>query len=195
MTKNLKKGNLKKQSHRALFCYLLDVQKSYLDMPASEAEVKDFERIIDNTDIEIDRKMEERTTFVETDTSSTESHETMPLMPFIHSENDLLQNQTENSHKRNSKGFESSCNHNNDEEYAMTKIMDALEHLNTNPRSRITFIDFAGQSIYYAFHQIYLSPKTCYILVVDMTKGLDEKVNSDETVGSRFDSWTYKGNI
>lgn len=84
--------------------------------------------------------------------------------------------------------------HNGNEKYAMAKIMDALEQIDKNPGPRITFIDFAGQSQYYAFHQIYLSPKTVYILIVDMTKSLDEKVtDTDEKFGSRFESWTYKG--
>lgn len=70
---------------------------------------------------------------------------------------------------------------------------------------RVTFLDFAGQRMYYAFHQIYLSPKTFYILVVDMTKQFDDKVDEliskefrlhgkDESGCSRFESWTYKGN-
>lgn len=70
---------------------------------------------------------------------------------------------------------------------------------------RVTFLDFAGQRMYYAFHQIYLSPRTFYILVVDMTKNLDDKVEeqmhkefrspgTDENGCSRFESWTYKGN-
>lgn len=139
--------------------------------------------------------MEDLSTIVEIDTSSTNSPETTPLMPLMNGESDSLQNRTEKSDIRNNKDFESNNGHNNNEEYAMFKIMDALEQLTTNPRPRITFIDFAGQSIYYAFHQIYLSPKTCYILVVDMTKGYDEKADSDETVSSRFVSWTYKGNI
>lgn len=70
---------------------------------------------------------------------------------------------------------------------------------------RITFLDFAGQRMYYAFHQIYLSPKTLYILVVDMTKKFDGKVDElirkefrlhgkDKHGCTRFESWTYKGN-
>lgn len=68
---------------------------------------------------------------------------------------------------------------------------------------RVTFLDFAGQRMYYAFHQIYLSPKTFYILVVDMTKKLDGNVDEvisnefrshekDENGCSRFESWKYK---
>lgn len=65
-------------------------------------------------------------------------------------------------------------------------------------RPQITFLDFAGQKTYYAFHQIYLSPKTFYILVVDMTKNFDEIVHEpgDEEIQencSRFESWKYKG--
>lgn len=85
-----------------------------------------------------------------------------------------------------------------DEKYALLKIMDAVKHLSSKSdlRPRITFLDFAGQSVYYAFHQIYLSPKTCYILVVDMSKRFDEqvhKLDSNEKGCSRFESWTYQG--
>lgn len=65
-------------------------------------------------------------------------------------------------------------------------------------RPQITFLDFAGQKTYYAFNQIYLSPKSSYILVVDMTKNFDEIVHEpgDEEIQencSRFESWKYKG--
>lgn len=70
---------------------------------------------------------------------------------------------------------------------------------------RVTFLDFAGQRIYYAFHHIYLTPKTFYILVVDMTKKLDGEVDEliykefrspgkNHNGCSRFESWKYKGN-
>lgn len=89
---------------------------------------------------------------------------------------------------------ETNHSHNWNEKDAMAKIMDAIEQIDKNPGPRITFIDFAGQSQYYAFHQIYLSPKAVYILIVDMTKSLDEKVtDTDGKFGSRFESWTYKG--
>lgn len=85
-----------------------------------------------------------------------------------------------------------------DECYAILKIMDNIKNQSNEKlmRPRITFLDFAGQSLYYAFHQIYLSPKTCYILVVDMTKSPDEQVSEpdvDEIDCSRFKSWKYKG--
>lgn len=89
---------------------------------------------------------------------------------------------------------ETNQDHTGNEKYARAKIMDALEQIDKKPRPRITFIDFAGQSQYYAFLQIYLSPKTCYILVVDMTKSPDANVpDPDVEAGSRFVSWTYRG--
>ena len=83
----------------------------------------------------------------------------------------------------------------------MTDIMNAVKKLSreSNERKSITFLDFAGQSIYYAFHQIYLSPETFSILVVDMEKNpkkiCEPNKNSDyEICCSRFKSWTYEGN-
>lgn len=80
--------------------------------------------------------------------------------------------------------------------YAFSKIMDAVKELSSDNHMcpRITFLDFAGQSMYYAFQQIYFSPKTCYILVVDMTKKPNEQVHeTNEKCCSLFESWTYKG--
>lgn len=80
-------------------------------------------------------------------------------------------------------------------EITFSELMDACKDVSTeNPlRPRITFLDFAGQSMYYAFQQIYFSPKTCYILVVDMTKKPGGVVESDVKCCSLFESWTYKG--
>lgn len=67
----------------------------------------------------------------------------------------------------------------------------------TDLRPRITFLDFAGQSMYYAFLQIFLRPKSCSILVVDMTKSLNDKVgdqDDNEQECSQFSSWRYIGN-
>lgn len=97
------------------------------------------------------------------------------------------------------KAVDNEMNHdqNIDEKYAISKIVDAIKELSTEQRllPRITFLDFAGQSLYYAFHQIYLSPKTLYILVVDMTKRpCDTVPETEEECGSQFESWTYEGN-
>lgn len=83
----------------------------------------------------------------------------------------------------------------------MASIMHAVQKLSTESyeRKTITFLDFAGQSIYYAFHQIYLSRATFSILVVDMRKKPEDQceamhVSDDDFCCSRFESWTYKGN-
>lgn len=88
-----------------------------------------------------------------------------------------------------------------DSNIAVHDIMNAVKKLSneTQMRPQITFIDFAGQKMYYAFHQIYLSPRTFCILVVDMTKDFDDiveepKINEMIEKGcSRFESWTYRG--
>lgn len=83
-----------------------------------------------------------------------------------------------------------------DEYDKMPEIMNVVKNISKENRKhpRITFVDFGGQSVYYAFHQIFLSPKTFYILVVDMTKSPDENVHeTEDKCGSRFSTWTYKG--
>lgn len=77
-----------------------------------------------------------------------------------------------------------------------SNMIDAVKELSCDDYlcPRITFLDFAGQSMYYAFQQIYFSAKTCYILVVDMTKKPNEQVHeTDDRCCSLFESWTYKG--
>ena len=83
----------------------------------------------------------------------------------------------------------------------MASITDVVQKLSRegDERKTITFLDFAGQSIYYAFHQIYLSGATFSILVVDMSKEFEDpckptNVSDDDFCCSRFESWTYKGN-
>ena len=75
---------------------------------------------------------------------------------------------------------------------AMYTILETIYQRSKHPRNnRISFFDFAGESIYYVSHQIYLSPMTVYILVVDMSKEPDEKTPENKL--TRFGSWTYKG--
>ena len=83
----------------------------------------------------------------------------------------------------------------NIENYAMSSIMEAVNELSreNTRRKTITFLDFAGQSIYYAFHQIYHSPETFSILVVDMGKNPKVQCETDGKCCSRFQSWTYEG--
>jgi GTPase SAR1 family protein len=56
-------------------------------------------------------------------------------------------------------------------------------HESNNKDERLGFIsmwDFAGQYIFYATHQVFLSPRAVYILVLDLSKGLDHFVQDEE---------------
>ncbi|XP_061193258.1 uncharacterized protein LOC133201472 [Saccostrea echinata] len=64
----------------------------------------------------------------------------------------------------------------------------------TNVESKtLTFFDFGGQSAYYACHQIYLTRRAFYVVVVDASKRLDQKVDKSvcDQDGSVFSEWTY----
>ncbi|XP_062580310.1 probable serine/threonine-protein kinase roco6 [Saccostrea cucullata] len=54
-------------------------------------------------------------------------------------------------------------------------------------------MDFGGQCAYYACHQVYLSRRAFYLLVIDMSKSFDEKVDPAlcEQQGTMFADWTY----
>ncbi|XP_062568103.1 cyclic GMP-binding protein C-like isoform X1 [Saccostrea cucullata] len=58
----------------------------------------------------------------------------------------------------------------------------------------ISVTDFGGQCSYYACHQVYLTRRAFYILVIDMSKSLEEKVDSTrlDANGSIYEDWTYK---
>ncbi|XP_062585036.1 probable serine/threonine-protein kinase roco4, partial [Saccostrea cucullata] len=57
----------------------------------------------------------------------------------------------------------------------------------------LSVVDFGGQSAYYACHQVYLSKRAFYLLVIDMSKPFTEKVdeNKCEQRGTMFADWTY----
>ncbi|XP_062620932.1 uncharacterized protein LOC134282544 [Saccostrea cucullata] len=66
----------------------------------------------------------------------------------------------------------------------------------TDGRQLISMTDFAGQVAYYACHQIYLSRRAFYLVVVDMSKELEEKAISYDSdrhnpIGSLFHDWTF----
>lgn len=95
----------------------------------------------------------------------------------------------------------------------MSKIMDAVNHVSekSHRRSKITFFDFAGQTMYYAFHQVYLCPKHSVFWSLICQKVLminpcdcfekteqmktDEETETAEKGVTRFDSWTLKGKL
>lgn len=58
----------------------------------------------------------------------------------------------------------------------------------------LSLLDFAGQSAYYACHNIFFSPRVFFILVVDMSKDLDktpaQACNEPDLI---YSSWTYAG--
>ncbi|XP_061194745.1 leucine-rich repeat serine/threonine-protein kinase 2-like [Saccostrea echinata] len=57
----------------------------------------------------------------------------------------------------------------------------------------ITLMDFAGQSAYYACHQVFLTKRAIYVLVSDMSKCMDDKVSQLEcdTKGTVFADWKH----
>ncbi|XP_062603113.1 uncharacterized protein LOC134264868 [Saccostrea cucullata] len=58
----------------------------------------------------------------------------------------------------------------------------------------LTFFDFAGQCAYYACHQIYLTRRAFYVVVVDASKRLDQKVDKEvcDQEDTVFANWEYK---
>ncbi|XP_061177437.1 probable serine/threonine-protein kinase roco4 [Saccostrea echinata] len=70
----------------------------------------------------------------------------------------------------------------------------ALSDDSTNDEKQIlSVMDFGGQCAYYACHQIYLSRRAFYLLVIDMSKSFKEKVDESlcEQRGTMFADWTY----
>ncbi|XP_062586675.1 uncharacterized protein LOC134248280 [Saccostrea cucullata] len=64
----------------------------------------------------------------------------------------------------------------------------------SDPDKRITMTDFAGQCAYYASHQIFLSPRAFFILVLNMEKKFDDKVGEEVCCqeGSVYGGWTHR---
>lgn len=69
-----------------------------------------------------------------------------------------------------------------------------LATVNEDSLKMISLLDFAGQSAYYACHHIFFSPRAFYILVVDMSKDLDDLAtqacNDKDLI---YSNWTYAG--
>ncbi|XP_061193255.1 uncharacterized protein LOC133201468 [Saccostrea echinata] len=59
----------------------------------------------------------------------------------------------------------------------------------------LTFFDFGGQCAYYACHQIYLTRRAFYIVVLDASKPFDQVVEKEvcDQADSVFADWTYIG--
>ncbi|XP_062575901.1 probable serine/threonine-protein kinase pats1, partial [Saccostrea cucullata] len=77
------------------------------------------------------------------------------------------------------------------------KVIQGIHLHSSRGTKLISMTDFAGQVAYYACHQVYLSRRAFYIVVIDMSKGLDEEVRIYHTdrhnpEGSLFHTWKYK---
>jgi hypothetical protein len=57
--------------------------------------------------------------------------------------------------------------------------------------------DFGGQWAYYACHQIYLTRRAFYMVVVDASKYLEQVVDKEvcDQAGTVFSRWTYGGDL
>ncbi|XP_062569979.1 uncharacterized protein LOC134232014 isoform X2 [Saccostrea cucullata] len=74
------------------------------------------------------------------------------------------------------------------------KCLKGLEEdVDTENKCLLSVVDFAGQCAYYACHQVYLSRRAFYLLVIDMSKRFDEKVDQAlcEQEGTMFSDWTF----
>ncbi|XP_062596169.1 probable serine/threonine-protein kinase pats1 [Saccostrea cucullata] len=72
-----------------------------------------------------------------------------------------------------------------------------IHYESSHGKKLISMTDFAGQVAYYSCHQVYLSRRAFYLIVIDMSKDLKEKVckhNVDRhnPKGSLFRAWRYK---
>ncbi|XP_062587297.1 uncharacterized protein LOC134248925, partial [Saccostrea cucullata] len=73
-------------------------------------------------------------------------------------------------------------------------MADAASLSSSSSRDKmITVMDFAGQSAYYACHQVYLTKRAIYLLVTDMSKSMEEKVGQHvcDADGTIFADWKY----
>ena len=161
----------------------------------------------------VDMEMGQRSNYDNEDHQSKQTEDTYPLFYMDDLEETADDDLQTNSHKEARVTLDS--NKENQEimnEYTVTETeistktcFEKDSQIQTSPddtsflsekrkNDRISFINFGGQNIYYAFHQTYLSRNAVYILVLDMTKGFEEKEpNNPHTVLAQFESWTYKG--
>ncbi|XP_061195056.1 probable serine/threonine-protein kinase pats1 [Saccostrea echinata] len=61
-------------------------------------------------------------------------------------------------------------------------------------KKTLSFFDFGGQCAYYACHQIYLTRRAFYIVVIDASKDLEHLVEKDvcDQMDTVFANWKYK---
>ena len=80
-----------------------------------------------------------------------------------------------------------------------TVFTDCMASVNQGDLKMLSFLDFAGQSAYYACHHIFYSPRAFFVLVVDMTKELNslatEACMRKEKEFLIYSNWTYAGKL
>ncbi|XP_061171147.1 uncharacterized protein LOC133180696 [Saccostrea echinata] len=69
-------------------------------------------------------------------------------------------------------------------------ILQVSKNVSDEPEKKISMVDFAGQCSYYSSHQIFLSPRAFFILVLNMEKKFDEMVGEEVCCQERS---IYKG--
>ncbi|XP_062609602.1 uncharacterized protein LOC134271418, partial [Saccostrea cucullata] len=76
----------------------------------------------------------------------------------------------------------------------LSGILRVSKDVSGDPEKKITMVDFAGQCSYYASHQIFLSPRAFFILVLNMEKKFEDKVGKEvcSQEGSIYEGWTHK---
>ncbi|XP_062583618.1 uncharacterized protein LOC134245336 [Saccostrea cucullata] len=73
-------------------------------------------------------------------------------------------------------------------------IIRVSKQATDEPEKRISMVDFAGQCSYYSSHQIFLSPRAFFILVLNMEKKFDDMVGEEvcSQEGSIYKGWTHR---
>lgn len=96
--------------------------------------------------------------------------------------------------RRNSNIFyeETALLYNNTTEQQTFNIENYTASVKEGNLIMLSLLDFAGHSAYYACHHIFISPRVFFILVVDMSKDLNEKATCNEK-DLIYSDWTYAG--
>ncbi|XP_062599087.1 uncharacterized protein LOC134260555, partial [Saccostrea cucullata] len=126
---------------------------------------------------EQDLVSDEEITHESLDTDS-ESHKRNEAAAFVEKEEEVVEDSRQNVPEKSE----------------ISGILRVSKDVSADPEKKITMVDFAGQCSYYASHQIFLSPRAFFILVLNMEKKLDEKVGKEvcSQEGSVYEGWTHK---
>ncbi|XP_078321834.1 uncharacterized protein LOC144621833 isoform X2 [Crassostrea virginica] len=81
---------------------------------------------------------------------------------------------------------------NTEECNAKIDFSDCIASVNENNLKMLSLLDFAGHSAYYACHHLFFSPRAFFILVIDMTKPLENNaIDSCIKEDLIYSNWTY----